>query len=245
MNKHEDYFSVWTPINILKGSADDAEPMTARIGGIVSTEGRDQQGDHVVQGGIDWEYALSKGWFNYEHKQGPDAVLGHPDTIEQTEYNGEPATRIEGVLYLHKPLAREIYQTAIALDKAQSDRRLGFSVEGQVLMRDKDRITKSKVLNVAITAHPVNAEARFDVLKSLAAAATTVGYQGTPSMGGSLSPLIPQSLSPQISNAAYNALRARPRISVRRLAEMLADSFAGLSFPDAMRYATKISQSFK
>ena len=244
MNNHSDYFSLWTPIDILKGRSEDAEPMTARIGGIVSTQSEDQQGDSIVQEGIDWTYALSKGWFNYEHKQGPDSVLGHPDTIEPTTFNGSPATRVEGVLYLHKPLAREIYQTAIALEKAQSDRRLGFSVEGQVLMRDKDRITKSKVLNVAITAHPVNTEARFDVLKSLAVAAS-VGYQSPSSMGGSLSPLVPQSLSPQISNAAYSAMRARPRLSVKQLAQMPADSFAGLNYPDALRYANKISQSFK
>ena len=60
MNNATDYFSVWTPLDIIKGSAEDAEPMTARIGGIVSTEGLDQQGDRVVQEGIDWTYALSK-----------------------------------------------------------------------------------------------------------------------------------------------------------------------------------------
>ncbi len=243
MNSAQDYFSVWTPFDLVKSEANDSEPMTARIGGIVSTEGIDQQGDKVVQGGIDWTYALSKGWFNYEHKQGPDNVLGHPDKIEPTMYKGSPATRIEGVLYLHKPLAREIYQTAMALEKAQSTRRLGFSVEGQVTMRDQERIVKSKVLNIAITAHPVNAEARFDVLKSLAAAA--VGYQSAIGMGGSLSPLVPQSMSPQVSNAAMQALRQRPMLSVRKLAMMLADSFPGLSFPDALRYATKMSQSLK
>tara|TARA_B100000282_G_C31712669_1_gene481898 strand:- start:230 stop:958 length:729 start_codon:yes stop_codon:yes gene_type:complete len=242
MNSHKDYFSVWTPFNLVKGSAEDAEPMTARIGGIVSTQSKDQQGDEILQKGIDWTYALSKGWFNYEHKQGPDAVLGHPDTIEPTTHNGEPATRIEGVLYLHKPLAREIYQTAMALEKAQSDRRLGFSVEGQVVARDKAKIVKSKVLNVAITAHPVNAEARFDVLKSLAAAA---GYQTPPSMGGSLSPLIPQSMANTVSNAAIDALKYRPRISIRDLAIMLADSFPGVSYADALKYASRISQSFR
>jgi hypothetical protein len=244
MNKHKDYFSVWTPFDLVKGESDNSEPMTARIGGIVSTEGKDQQGDKIVQTGIDWTYALSKGWFNYEHKQGPDAVLGHPDLIEPTIHNGSPATRIEGVLYLHKPLAREIYQTAQALAKAQTDRRLGFSVEGQVVMRERERIIKSKVLNVAITAHPVNAEARFDVLKSLAAA--SVGYQTPAGMGaGSMSPLMPQSMSNQVSNAAMSALRQRPKISVRKLAMMLSDSFSGISFAQALRYATKISQSFR
>ena len=243
MSSNKEYFSVWTPIDLVKAGAEDSEAMTARIGGIVSTEAKDQQGERVLQSGIDWTYALEKGWFNYEHKAGPESVLGHPETIEEVMYKGEPATRVEGVLYLHKPKAREIYETAVALQKAKTSRRLGFSVEGQVLARDKDAIVKSKVLNVAITDHPVNADARLDVLKSLAKA--SVGYQGVSAMGGSLSALVPQSMDPQISNFAYTAMRNRPKISSRALARMLSDSFTGLSFPQALRIATGLAQSLR
>mgnify|MGYP001500969012 CR=1 FL=1 len=110
----------------------------------------------------------------------------------------------------------------MALQKAKTSRRLGFSVEGQVLARDKDAIVKSKVLNVAITAHPVNADARLDVLKSLAKA--SVGYQGISAMGGSLSALVPQSMDPQISTFAYTAMRNRPKISSRAIVMPLLTS---------------------
>lgn len=237
-----DFFAVWAPFDVMKGSADDAEAMTGRIGGLVSTEALDQQGDRLMQKGIDWSYALDKGWFNYEHKAGPENVLGHPEVIVEAMHKGEPATKVEGVLYLHKPKAREIYETALAMQKSSTRRRLGFSVEGKVEARDGDRIMKSKVLNIAITAHPVNADARLDVLKSLAATAS-IGYQAPAGMGGSLSPLIPQSLSGNtaISTFAANALRRNKRISVNKLADMLSSSFPALGYPQALRIARDMS----
>jgi hypothetical protein len=238
-----DFFAIWAPFDILKGSAADSEAMTGRIGGLVSTEELDQQGDRIMQKGIDWSYALSKGWFNYEHAGGPDNVLGHPENIVETVHKGQPATRIEGVLYLHKAKAREIYETALAMQKSQTDRRLGFSVEGQVKARDGDRIVKSKVLNIAITAHPVNTDARLDVLKSLAAA--SIGYQAPAGMGvGNIAPLIPQSLSGNtaISTFAAQALRGRNRVSVQKLADMLAVAFPAIGYPKALRLARSFSQ---
>jgi len=231
---------------MFKGSADDSEPMVGRIGGIVSTQTTDQQGEQLVQDGVDWTYALRKGWFNYEHKAGPENVLGHPENIEQIMFKGEPATRIEGVLYLHKPKAKEIFETAIAMQKSGTGRRLGFSVEGQVLAREKTRIIKSKVLNVAITAHPVNALARLDVLKSLAAGA--VGYQTPAQMGsGSLSALVPQSIAgiQAMSTYAGGKIRTQPKISLAELAKMLMGSFAGVTYPQAMKIAYKMAQSMR
>lgn len=240
-----DYFATWAPFDVMKGSAADAEAMTGRIGGIVSTQALDQQGDRLVQKGIDWSYALDKGWFNYEHQSGPENVLGHPEAVYDALHKGESATRIEGVLYLHKPKAREIYETAVAMAKSNTNRRLGFSVEGKVEARDGDRIVKSKVLNIAITAHPVCADARLDVLKSLAVAAGSVGYQSPGSMGpGSLSPLVPQSMAGNtaISTFAENALRRTPRMSVDKLAIMLQGSFPHLGRTGALRLAQEMAQ---
>jgi len=232
----------------MKGSAADSEAMTGRIGGIVSTEELDQQGDRLLQKGIDWSYALSKGWFNYEHAAGPDNVLGHPETVVESIHKGHPATRIEGVLYLHKPKAREIYETAVAMAKSQTDRRLGFSVEGQVKAREGDRIIQSKVLNIAITAHPVCAEARLDVLKSLAFnAGGNIGYQQSPQLAGagSLSALVPQSMggNTAISTFAARALRGRKRVSVDHLAGMISEAFPSLGYQRALQLARDFSQN--
>jgi len=195
-----DLFSVYVPWRILK-AADEAEPMTARIGGIVSTDKIDQQGEAVLQKGIDWSYFLSKGWFNHEHQPGPENILGYPESVVYDDSTGVARTRVEGVLTLAKSKAREVYETAMALQKAGAARSLGFSVEGSVTAREGKKIVGARVLNVAITAHPVNPDARLEVLaRSLMATqdrlvrSTTVGYLAPASGGGSICAITPQSL---------------------------------------------------
>lgn len=155
-------FSTWSPIEINK-----SEDSRAKIGGIISTEVVDQQGDVILQDGMDFSYFLQRGWFNYEHKQGAANIVGCPSSVKSVTVGGKKATRVEGYLMTDKPLARELLQTAKAISKAELPRELGFSVEGQVLSRDKDNphiITRAKILNVAITSAPVNPDARLEVL---------------------------------------------------------------------------------
>ena len=241
-----DTFSVWTPLELIK--SDEAEPLTGRIGGIISTESTDQQGESVLQQGVDWSYFLKHGWFNYEHRSGPDNVLGHPEIVSETEFDGKPATRVEGVLYLHKAKAKEIWETAMAMQKANSTRRLGFSVEGQVIRRNDKEIAKAKVLNVAITAHPVNPDARLEVLaRSLTFDKGNVGYQ-TPAQpsDSSMSALVPQSISEKLSFATYgNGSKSRKKITVSELAEMLTEIFSTLDSATALESARKIANSVK
>lgn len=244
-----DVFAAWAPFDILKGAnGGDEEPMVGRIGGMISAETTDQQGETLVQSGVDWSYFLNKGWFNYEHQSGPENVLGHPEkVVTGTTPDGKPATSVEGVLYLHKAKAREIYETAKAMQKAGGSRRLGFSVEGRVVERDggdRRRITKSQVLNVALTAHPVHPDARLEVLmRSMAA----VGYQ-TPAVpsAGSISALVPQHLeaTPALASYGVDAMRQK-RMSVEELARHMTASFPTLSYAQALTVATEIARSFR
>jgi len=228
-------FSRWIPFEPLgKARANpnggDGEPMVGRIGGIISAEHVDQQGEVLVQDGIDWSYFINKGWFNYEHKAGPDNVLGHPEKVYKTTLKGVPATAVEGVLYLHKAKARETYETAVAMQKAGGARQIGFSVEGSVVMRNSrnhKQIDKSKVLNVAVTAHPVYPDARLEVLARSLAASGDIGYQAPaiPANQG-FSVLAPQSLGETPSVATYGAaLVGARKISVTELAAMLRERF--------------------
>jgi len=251
-------FSVWTPFEIAKAGVNggDSEPLTAKIGGIISVESVDQQGETLVQDGIDWNYFLSKGWFNYEHAAGPDNVLGHPEKITSVEYNGKPATKVEGVLYLGKSKAKEIYETAQAMQKAGASRRLGFSVEGQVIHRstgDNKRIEKARVLNVALTAHPVHPDARLEVLvRSMTAGGVGYQYPGEASTapGASLSPLVPQSIGAipslasfgDMSSYASEAFRRR-RMSVTELALLLTTTFPSLNMAQATSIAVEIARA--
>ena len=251
-------FAVWAPFEALEKARNpnggDSESMVGRIGGIVSAQTVDQQNETLSQDGVDWSYFLSKGWFNYEHAAGPENVLGHPERVTSTTLAGKPATRVEGVLYLAKPKAKEIFETAQAMKKAGGARQLGFSVEGQVLERDpadKKKIRRSRVLNVALTAHPVHPDARLEILaRSLTfdKSGATVGYQ-YPSMsndGGSLSPLVPQHIEAASALATYGvAAYKKKTMSVQELALHLTTAFPTLNYAQALSMATEIARSLK
>ena len=236
-------FSTFVPFDILeKGNEEKAEPMTARIGGIISTESQDQQGEIIDQAGVDWNYFLKHGWFNYEHKQGPENILGHPELVAETDHEGKTATRVEGVLYLHKAKAKEVWETAMAMKKAGVKRKLGFSVEGQVIQRNQKQIKKARVLNVAITAHPVNPDARLEVL------ARSLGYQtpAQPDPDASLSPLVPQSMGASLPAKVPTLKNNRQgKISVAKLTQLLTQVFPELAFGKASDMARRIISVFQ
>jgi hypothetical protein len=247
VNKPIETFAVWTPLHTMEKARDpnggEGEPMVGRIGGLVSAQTVDQQDETLTQEGVDWSYFLDKGWFNYEHAAGPDNILGHPERVTSTKTaDGKSATRVEGVLYLAKAKAKEIWDTAQAMKKAGGSRKIGFSVEGQVIERDpsdKKKILKSRVLNVAITAHPVHPDARLEIL---ARSLTGVGYQFPAQVSqGSLSPLLPQSIEAIPSLATYGAAAFRRKtMSTEELALLLTSTFPVLSYAAALNAAVEI-----
>ena len=163
-----EFFSLWTSLDLSKADQGDSQDNKARIGGIISTDTVDLQGDQILQSGCDWSYFLKRGWFNYEHKPGAENIVGIPKAVQPVTLDGgKQATRVEGFLLLDRPRAREVYEAAKAIQKAGEGRSIGFSVEGQVLQRDPANpkiVTKARILNVSVTAHPVNPDARLEVL---------------------------------------------------------------------------------
>lgn len=225
------------------------EQLLGRIGGIISSQAVDQQGEIIVQEGIDWSYFLSKGYLNYEHMGGPDNVLGYPDFVRPTIYKGEPATEFEADVYLTDPRAKRIYDTACTMKKAGGRRQLGFSVEGSVVARDpanKRRICKSKVLNVAITAHPVHPDAKLEVLaRSLLVVdalqkSGAIGYQTPTQVSGGLSALVPQSLESHNSSATYGRRREGSKIHLDEMAALIRKTFPGYSDDHALDLARSL-----
>lgn len=207
-----DYFHHWAPVyafgdpDLIKSDGGE-ESTEARglIGGVVSTEMVDFQGDKVLQKGLNWDYFLGNGWFNDNHDK---TILGYPTKVEK----GDTETRVEGYLLLDKPRAREFYETAVALKKAETDRTLGYSVEGKILERDPEQphiITKALVMRVALTEHPVNPgtslEPLVDMAKSL-----TAGYQTPASTtgddNGAYSPAMPESIMRSKPRNDFSAL---------------------------------------
>ncbi|HCT51380.1 MAG TPA: hypothetical protein DF712_02870 [Balneola sp.] len=158
-----DLFSIWTLTK-----AGEAEGDKAPIGGVISSDAEDLQGDRVLQEGCDWSYFLKRGWFNYEHKSGAENIVGIPEAVEPVSLGeGKQGTKVKGYLLLKRPKAKEVYEAASAIQQAGNGRSIGFSVEGQVLERDSANpkiVTKARILNVSVTAHPVNPDARLEVL---------------------------------------------------------------------------------
>jgi hypothetical protein len=192
-------FSTWVEIDVKKAQESGAgqeEPKTIKIGGIISTDNPDLEGDQIDQDGLDFSYFLKRGWINYEHKQGMDWIVGKPLAINKVNLGSTKATNLEAELYVNRDLGKMVYKTMCDLKEAGDTRKLGFSIEGQVLARDKANpkiIRKSRVLCVSVCALPVNPDANLEFLaRSMGAYA---GYQvPSDTSGGTISPLVPQSI---------------------------------------------------
>lgn len=246
-------FARWIPLDIGEKDTiqkgEDEDGSFVKIGGICSTDDLDFEGESIAQDGLDWSYFLQHGWFNHEHRQGPEAVLGHPEKINPVDEN---KTHVEGVLYTAKPLGREIYETALALKKAGGKRSLGFSVEGQVTLRDPKnpkRVLKARVLNVAITAMPVNPHTNLELIaRSMGA---TVGYQtpAIPDADANLSALIQQSIDKRVSSEQLDlndsSIVPKRRITRAELTKILRERISGISERELSELVQKLMRSAK
>lgn len=142
-----------------------AEGSARRIGGVISTESKDRQGEVVLQRGLDFSEFLRNGWFNDNHSKDIAGVLGYPVKVEKVQVNGKPAHKVEGYLLEGYEPADRIWKLAQSLQK--TGRRLGFSIEGAVRQRagsNDNVIAEAVVRNVAITHCPVNTDTGLDVL---------------------------------------------------------------------------------
>lgn len=168
--------------DLLKGRAAEVQGQKmgalGRLRGIASVDIEDRQGESVAQDGIDFAPMLAHGYLNDDHRdvtrgEGTAAIIGHPTGVSSSTYQGRPATRLEGVLYLDLPRARSYFDLAQALAgqaalPAEQRRALGLSVQGKTLERRGKRIVRSVVQHCAVTPWPVNPHAFVEELvKSL------------------------------------------------------------------------------
>lgn len=158
----QDNFNFFMPFDIVKSEGAENDPDGEwRIAGYASTSQPDRQDDIIIQKGLDISDFLNFGFLNYDHNS--DQIVGYPDKNRTRLTN--KGFWVEGILLKEIPLAKKIWETAVALKKSNADRKLGFSVEGKTLAKDiLGRITKAKVYHVAVTASPVNTSCTFDAL---------------------------------------------------------------------------------
>jgi hypothetical protein len=171
-------FDFEVPISFFE-KADAEAGKQRRIGGLVTTENPDRQGEVVLQRGLDFNDFITYGWYNDNHDKSAEGILGYPEAIQFFQKgsvlpNGETAPAdghwAEGYL-LETKKADKIWELGKAL--AKTNRRLGYSVEGSIQKRTgplRKTIAKAKVKNVAITHVPVQGDTKLEMLsKSLRA----------------------------------------------------------------------------
>lgn len=181
-------FALLAPLSAwLEKSGDSAKAL--RIGGIVSTDTLDRQGEKVVQDGLDFSEFMSFGWFNDNHKSGVNDALGWPTNVARvkkgdklpngaiSKHNGWWA---DGFLANTKK-GREVHEMIGALDG--TERQFGFSIEGTVGDRQGKTIKSAAVRHVAITHVPVNADTGAVALAKALTAGSSVAAPGTAQPG--------------------------------------------------------------
>lgn len=159
-----------------------------RIGGIVSTDQLDKQGERVIQEGLDFSPFLTEGWYNDNHSQKTTGVLGYPTAAKYVRKgerlpNGKQAHSngwwTEGYL-VNTDDGRKTYALVRAL--AKGPRKLGYSIEGSVIKRDPRNpttILRAAVRNVAITHCPVNTGTELEALAKALSAGSAISNPGS------------------------------------------------------------------
>ncbi len=167
----QETFSFWMPLAKAGVDADGKR----WIEGIASDEGEDLQGEKVVQKGLDVDYFVRRGFFNWDHQ---DVVAvkgaGGEERLAIGKI-GEPTTAritprglyVKGFLYKGNPLAEAAWELAQSLETSGARRRLGFSIQGKTLRKQGNEIVKAWIQDVAITPAPVNPRTYLDVVKGL------------------------------------------------------------------------------
>ena len=136
------------------------------IEGIASTEGKDQQGEVVLQDKMDCSYLLEKGYLNWNHSHAPEDQIGKPLEVVKlpggpNTPNNLPATFFRALLFDHVNRAEAVWTLSKALENSSghgADRSLGFSVEGGVKVRHGSILMETVVRHMAVTHEPVNAQ---------------------------------------------------------------------------------------
>ena len=74
-------FEFEVPINFFE-KASAPKGQQRRIGGIISTENPDRQGEVVLAKGLDMDDWVKNGWFNDNHSKDTDGVVGYPEVTQ-------------------------------------------------------------------------------------------------------------------------------------------------------------------
>ena len=151
---------------VVPADMEKAQDGSWKVRGLASTSQTDQQGETIIQSGIDLTpIDKRKGVLNWDHKKGPENTIGVLDGYKR----GEQGLYIEGRLFKKHTKAKAVKEIMESLGEADHG-RMGLSVEGKILERDKMNpkiIKKCQISAVALTMNPVNVSTYADIVKSM------------------------------------------------------------------------------
>lgn len=131
--------------------------------GVASTEAKDLHGEELLLAGMDFVPYLKKGRLNYDHLRGAQHQLGKPVEAKIVPDAGRLRKGLSGPGFYHMV---EMYDTEagrgawelVKAEKDDPDRDHGFSVEGAILESKANRLTKTRVDDVALCPKPANTD---------------------------------------------------------------------------------------
>lgn len=153
--------------------------------GPISAEVEDGVKDIVIQDGMDCDPLTESGYVNWDHLDGPQHLIGEPLTTRPCHLNDDgeidphgtiPATEGRVLLYQGHPPSDAVWSLVQAQEKTpHSKRRVGFSVQGEILEKQGHRIEKSRIRHLAMSHQPLMPLSFAAIAKSLRKAEGTPG----------------------------------------------------------------------
>jgi hypothetical protein len=104
---------------------------------------------------------------------------------------------VKGYLFKNHQRADYYWELMQALSASQSDRKVGFSIQGKVKRREGTKITECWIQDIALTPAPVNTTTWAEIAKSLSAQQWNLSKSEEPeekALAAGGSPLVPESL---------------------------------------------------
>lgn len=168
--------SIELPAEFLAKSQGEGKQPRRCVKGFASTGGEDQDGEEVIQKGLDFRPLLETGYLNWDHQYKELAgvrmpvIIGYPTDAKMLT----KGLWLEGELLQGDPLlseqmrlANEIWELGMALQKAGGARRLAYSIEGYIPKdgRRGKKVVKSVARHAAVTHKPVNRDCSVEVFQ--------------------------------------------------------------------------------
>lgn len=174
----KDRFNFWLDLDIYKSDnpsniSEEDKYKNMIFEGIASDSSIDMEDESLDPSGFVLDYFLNNGYFNLDHLPTRSPVnksrfwIGEPIDAKILDGN---KFYVKGKLWERSPEARAFWDKCLEMKESGSKRKPGMSIEGKALERDKknkNKITKALITNVALTFNPVNGNSYMDILKGI------------------------------------------------------------------------------